>query len=129
MPVNLSVKDVPDDLAAALRERARLNHRSLQGELMAILQAVTQSRPEGRSAVHEATRPWGGEPFPDAHDWRLDARKGRVVWGPGESTIIVRQTRDEREFTIAELHEYLQKLPFETPAESTRWIRQNRDRT
>jgi plasmid stability protein len=128
MPVNLSVKDVPDSLAAALRERARLNHRSLQGELMAILQAVTQSRPEGSAAVHEATRPWG-EPLPDAHDWRLDARKGRVVWGPGESTIIVRQTRDEREFTIADLDEYLQKLPFETPAESARWIRQNRDRT
>ena len=126
---NISVKDVPEQWAEALRQRAARNHRSLQGELMAILQAVTQSRPEGRSAVHEATRPWGGEPFPDAHDWRLDARKGRVVWGPGESTIIVRQTRDEREFTIAELHEYLQKLPFETPAESTRWIRQNRDRT
>lgn len=126
MPVNLSVKDVPNDLAAALRERARLNHRSLQGELMAILQSVTQSRPEGISAVHEATRPWG-EPFPQAHDWRLNARQGRVVWGPGESTIIVRQTRDEREFTIGELEKYLQKLPFETPAESTRWIRQRRD--
>jgi hypothetical protein len=95
---------------------------------MAILQAVMQSRPEGSSAVHEATPPWG-EPVPRAHDWRLDARKGRVVWGPGESTIIVRQTRDEREFTIAELHKYLQKLPFETPAESTPWIRRNRDRT
>ena len=41
MPVNLSVKNVPDDLAAKLRERAERNHRSLQGELMAILERAT----------------------------------------------------------------------------------------
>lgn len=39
MSVNLSVKDVPHDLAEALRERARRNHRSLQGELMAMIEA------------------------------------------------------------------------------------------
>lgn len=37
MPVTLSVKNVADDLAARLRDRAARNHRSLQGELMAIL--------------------------------------------------------------------------------------------
>ena len=41
MPVNLSVKNVPEALAAKLRERAARNHRSLQGELMAILEAAT----------------------------------------------------------------------------------------
>jgi plasmid stability protein len=40
MPVNLSVKNVPDALAAKLRERAERNHRSLQGELMAILESA-----------------------------------------------------------------------------------------
>ena len=30
---NLSIKDVPEDLAEALRQRAARNHRSLQGEL------------------------------------------------------------------------------------------------
>jgi len=40
MPVNLSVKNVPDALAAKLRERAERNHRSLQGELMALLEAA-----------------------------------------------------------------------------------------
>jgi len=40
MFVNLSVKNVPDALAAKLRERAERNHRSLQGELMAILEAA-----------------------------------------------------------------------------------------
>jgi len=38
MPVDLSIKRVPDHLAQRLRERAAKNHRSLQGELMAILE-------------------------------------------------------------------------------------------
>ena len=40
MPVNLSIKSVPDEIAAELRERAKRNHRSLQGELMAIIEEV-----------------------------------------------------------------------------------------
>lgn len=38
--INLSVKNVPESLAAKLRTRAELNHRSLQGELMAILETA-----------------------------------------------------------------------------------------
>ena len=38
MAVNLSIKNVPEAIAARLRERAERNHRSLQGELMAILE-------------------------------------------------------------------------------------------
>lgn len=38
MPVNLSIKNVPDEIAEELRSRAAKNHRSLQGELMAILE-------------------------------------------------------------------------------------------
>lgn len=38
---SLSIKDVPESLLEALRRRAAGNHRSLQGELMAlIVQAV-----------------------------------------------------------------------------------------
>jgi antitoxin FitA len=36
--VTLSVKDVPIDLADRLKKRAANNHRSLQGELRAILE-------------------------------------------------------------------------------------------
>ena len=43
MGVNLSIKDVPDDLAQQLRERAARNHRSLQGELMAIIEQAVES--------------------------------------------------------------------------------------
>jgi len=34
---NLSIKDVPAHVAQRLRERAARNHRSLQGELMALI--------------------------------------------------------------------------------------------
>lgn len=45
MPVNLSIKNVPEDLAAELRARASRHHRSLQGELMVILEeAVARPR-------------------------------------------------------------------------------------
>ena len=43
MSVNLSIKDVPDDLAERLRQRAQRNHRSLQGELMAIVEQAASS--------------------------------------------------------------------------------------
>jgi plasmid stability protein len=39
MPVNLSIKNVPDEIAQELKRRAAKNHRSLQGELMSIIEA------------------------------------------------------------------------------------------
>jgi plasmid stability protein len=46
MPVNLSIKNAPDHVVQRLRERAERNHRSLQGELMAIIEAaVREDRP------------------------------------------------------------------------------------
>ena len=38
MSLNLSIKGVPEGLTERLRARARRNHRSLQGELMAIIE-------------------------------------------------------------------------------------------
>jgi plasmid stability protein len=46
MPVNLSIKNAPDDVVQRLRERAARNHRSLQGELMAIIEEAVQPRPQ-----------------------------------------------------------------------------------
>jgi plasmid stability protein len=40
MSVNLSIKNAPDQLVERLRRRAERNHRSLQGELMAIIEAA-----------------------------------------------------------------------------------------
>ena len=42
MPVNLSIKNTPDAIVVKLRERAKRHHRSLQGELMSILEASVQ---------------------------------------------------------------------------------------
>lgn len=39
---NLSIKDVPEPWAEALRQRAVRNHRSLQGEMMAIIELAVQ---------------------------------------------------------------------------------------
>ena len=45
MAVSLSIKNVPEAIAVKLRARAERNHRSLQGELMAILEdAAIESR-------------------------------------------------------------------------------------
>ena len=46
MPVNLSIKAVPDTLMEKLRKRAERNHRSLQGELITILEeSLERPRP------------------------------------------------------------------------------------
>ena len=51
MPVSLSVKEVPDQVAERLRTRALSNHRSLQGELMAILEAAANAAAPVRGAA------------------------------------------------------------------------------
>ncbi len=38
--MNLSIKNAPPELVDRLRERAERHHRSLQGELMAIIEAA-----------------------------------------------------------------------------------------
>ena len=78
MPVNLSIKNVPDDLAAGLRARAARHHRSIQGELMAILEeAVTPDRRLSASEVLKRVR-----------DLRLST--------PSEATAMVRADRNAR---------------------------------
>jgi plasmid stability protein len=55
MPVNLSIKNVPDELAERLRQRAERSHRSLQGELMTILTEAA-GRASGRLSIPEVRR-------------------------------------------------------------------------
>ena len=42
MAVNLSIKNAPEGVVQRLRERAERHHRSLQGELLAIIEAAVQ---------------------------------------------------------------------------------------
>ena len=78
MPVNLSIKTVPDDMVHRLRVRAERHHRSLQGELMAILE----------EAVHE--------PAPLSPEDILAEVRRLGLATPSESTGIVRESRDGR---------------------------------
>ena len=45
MPVNLSIKNTPDAVVERLRARAARHHRSLQGELLAIVEAAVSTAP------------------------------------------------------------------------------------
>ena len=42
MSVNLSIKNVPEDVVEQLRQRASANHRSLQGELLTIIEETVR---------------------------------------------------------------------------------------
>lgn len=47
---NLSIKDVPEQWAQALRQRAARNHRSLQGELMSLIERAVVDPSAGSSS-------------------------------------------------------------------------------
>jgi len=61
MTVSLSIKGVPEALAARLRQRAARNHRSLQRELMALLEAAA-ARPDRPAPGSEAPVLLSAEP-------------------------------------------------------------------
>ncbi|MGH9895403.1 MAG: FitA-like ribbon-helix-helix domain-containing protein [bacterium] len=78
MPVNLSIKNAPDEIVRRLRERASRHHRSLQGELLAILEECV--RAEERLT-------------PD--DLLAETRRLKLHT-PSESTAMIRADRDAR---------------------------------
>jgi plasmid stability protein len=78
MPVNFSIKSVPDEIAEELRERAARNHRSLQGELMAIIEEAA------------------GKKSPMNPSEFLDGVRALGLRTPAESRSMVREDRDAR---------------------------------
>lgn len=98
MPVNLSIKEVPDALADRLRERAERNHRSLQGELMAIIEhaVVDESAMRAQSQRYPAGVPPVGartiEEIAAAHR----ARFPRPISTGPLAVDIIRGDRDSR---------------------------------
>ncbi len=65
MPVNLAINNAPDDEVERLRRRAQRHHRSLQGELLAIIENA--ARPElgsspAASAAADQQAPCPGRP-------------------------------------------------------------------
>jgi len=78
MPVNLSIKNAPDDLVTLLKARAERNHRSMQGELLAIIEAAVRA-PQQMTPMELL-----------AEVRKLDLKM------PSEAAEIVRKMRDER---------------------------------
>jgi plasmid stability protein len=78
MSVNLSIKNAPDDVVNRLRSRAERHHRSLQGELLAIIEDAV--RPDGSLSPGELL----------AEVRRMGVRTG------AESADIVRADRERR---------------------------------
>ncbi len=92
---NLSIRDVPPSIAEHLRQRAARNHRSLQGELMAILEGVVAADAAAEAAArvsprHAATPRRGLGDLVRA----MRERTGVDVATPATSTSIVRELRD-----------------------------------
>jgi plasmid stability protein len=78
MPVNLSIKNAPDMVVQRLRQRAERHHRSLQGELMAIIEAaVREDRPAGLVDILAEIRALGLQTPSEAADLVRADRDGR----------------------------------------------------
>lgn len=54
--MDLSIKGVPEEQVARLRERAKANHRSLQGELRALIEEATGTVPRRLSVDEVAAK-------------------------------------------------------------------------
>jgi plasmid stability protein len=103
---NFSIRNVPDNVAAVLKTRAESNHRSLQGEIMAILEDAARNT-SLESAAHGA----GG---------LYDAGREFVHQELAAKTA--------RKLTIEEIAKWVKSTGFKTPAESVQMIREDRDR-
>jgi plasmid stability protein len=94
---NLSIKNVPDEVVTGLRERAAANHRSLQGELLALVSQSVATEPKASVAAFESVQGIrkGHKSIEQiaAEHQQNRRRPGRK--GP-QSTALIRQERDAR---------------------------------
>jgi len=102
MGVNLSIKGVADKVAERLRLRAERNHRSLQGELMAIIEQAANMQETGQH-LPQLQHP------PQLHLAETGSRSGDRAWTQGHKTI--EQLMSEREATGWKPHPTLARAP------------------
>ncbi len=77
--MNLSIKKAPDEVVHRLRQRAERHHRSLQGELLSIIEAAArEDRPATPAELLAEIRRLG-------------------VHTPSESVSLIRADRDARQ--------------------------------
>ena len=75
---NLSIKNVPEELLAELRARAKRNHRSLQGELLAILEdTVAAPKKISVAELGRRVRQLGIKTGDDSTRWIREDRDAR----------------------------------------------------
>ncbi|MBV9289541.1 MAG: Arc family DNA-binding protein [Hyphomicrobiales bacterium] len=78
MPVNLSIKNAPDEVVRRLRARAAKHHRSLQGELLVIIEAAVQDeRPASPAEILAEVRRLGVQTPAEAAEFVRADRDGR----------------------------------------------------
>ncbi|HZZ87880.1 MAG TPA: Arc family DNA-binding protein [Caulobacteraceae bacterium] len=75
--MNLSIKNAPDHVVERLRRRAERHHRSLQGELMAIIEAATEMQILSPTELVREVQKLG-------------------LGSPSEAAAMIREDRDER---------------------------------
>ena len=75
--VDFSIKEVPVELAEMVRARADRHHRSLQGELMTILEEAVQYAPTTVRDLRQAVSQSGLQTGPEATDMLRADRDGR----------------------------------------------------
>lgn len=122
---NLSIKDVPEAWAQALRQRAARNHRSLQGELMALIQGAVA--PES-STLASANLVADHISNALAADSPADAgRRGTVVGFDRFGHPITRHGWKTVEQVVAELKAKYPHGPVPGQASSIDMIREDRD--
>jgi plasmid stability protein len=120
MPVTLTIKQVPDDLADHLRQRAAAARRSLQGELLLILEQAREgaSRPIPIvSSVREPASP-AYVVTPSKPVSRMSIPKSRPPSGKKVSS---------GKLSLDELWQRARKLGASMPSESVDLIRRDRD--
>jgi len=98
---NLSIKDVPEAWTELLRQRASRHHRSLQGELMALVERAIHEDlggagvPAGRDSLPLESRTSGGKTIE-----QIVAAMGHTRPGSGQNEVssidIIRSDRDAR---------------------------------
>jgi plasmid stability protein len=96
MSVNLSIKDVPDDVAERLRARAARNHRSLQGELMSIVEQAAAEAPAPSDIYRTAVFVQRGTKSIEQIAAEARRRFPEPRRGDPRSSDIIRQDRDSR---------------------------------
>ena len=88
---NLSIKDVPEAWTQALRQRAARNHRSLQGELMAMVEVMVKETYEVPDAVNPAAAPTPPRIYEKINPNKAHLAnfgKGTVAGSTGKGTVV-----------------------------------------